>query len=53
MKHPRAFALAAAAALLAATGTAAADCAAVFKAGAKFYVDQKFLGSAGRSRSRS
>jgi hypothetical protein len=41
MKHRHAFALAAAAALFAAAGTAAADCAAVFKAGAKFHVVQK------------
>jgi len=45
MKHRRSLALAAAAALLAATGPAAAECAAVFKPGTKFHIVEKKVGS--------
>ncbi|HTS03470.1 MAG TPA: hypothetical protein VMN04_13175 [Thermoanaerobaculia bacterium] len=45
MKHRLALALAAAAALLAAAGPAAAECSAVFKAGAKFHIVEKKVGS--------
>ena len=45
MRHRHLLALAAAAALLALAGRAAADCAAVFKAGAKFHIIEKKVGS--------
>ncbi len=45
MKHRHSLALAAAAALLAVAGPVAADCAAVFKAGAKFHIVEKKVGS--------
>lgn len=45
MKHRLSLAVAAAAALLAVAGPAAADCAAVFKTGAKFHIVQKKIGS--------
>jgi hypothetical protein len=44
MKHRHSLALAAAA-LLAVAGPAAADCSAVFKAGAKFHIVEKKVGS--------
>ena len=45
MKYPYSLALAAAAALLSVAGPAAADCSAVFKAGAKFHIVEKKVGS--------
>ena len=45
MNSRRSLALAAAASLLAATGPAAAECAAIFKAGTKFHIVEKKVGS--------
>jgi hypothetical protein len=45
MNHRHSLALAAVAVLLAAAGTASADCAAVFKPGSKFHIVQKKVGS--------
>jgi hypothetical protein len=45
MRHRHSLALAAAAALLAFAGSAAADCSAVFKAGSKFHIVEKKVGS--------